>query len=464
MKKIVFFIFVYVFSFGNLSLAQKQLSLNEFLTQLKTNHPVSIQSNYKIKQADAGLIAANGAFDPVLQLENERKTLDGKNYYTHQNTEVKYLTPLGLQFKAGQENNRGLFVNPENTTGALNYFGVSVPLLRGLLIDNQRAALKQAKLFRSESEQTQKRMLNDLHLAALEAYLDWAGSYKNLEIIAQNLKNAQERLNLINIAYKNGDRAAADTLEAQTQVQNMLTVQLNLQQEYNTSVIYLSNFLWTSLAEPYILDSGVFPDISVLNVIFTNQTAELLSNLDNTQPEIKTYKIKVAALQVDKRLKYQYLLPQANLQYNILNADRLRFNPAYSPYFSNNYKFGFEFKMPLFLRVARGEYQQVNFKIKEAESVLSQKNWEINNKIRAFEADLEILKKQLLNNQYLINNYTQLLRLEEIKLGQGESTLFLINNRENKVIESELKLQELKVKFQKTKYKQIWTAGTLDSI
>ncbi len=448
----------------NVGMGQNTLPLGEFMAQLKNNHPIAKQGQLKIAQSEAGILAAKGGFDPTLQFDNASKTLNEKNYYIHQNTELKYLSPFGLQLKAGQERNNGQFINPENTVGALNYFGLSVPLLKGLLMDNQRAALKQARLFRSESEQEQKLMLNDLYLSGLEAYLDWAGNYKNLQIISENLKNAQDRLALIIIAHKNGDRAAADTLEAQTQVQNMYTLQLNVQQDYNTSVINLSNFLWSDSTEPYILNPLVLPDLAVLNIVFTNKSSDLLSNLDFTQPEIGKYKIKIAALNVDRRLKYQYMLPQANLQYNILNADNLRFNTAYSPYLANNYKFGFEFKMPLFIREARGDYQKVNLKIKEAESVLQLKNWELKNKIRSFEAEMEILKQQLTNIDALLSNYKQLLGFENIKLAQGESTLFLINSRENKVLESELKLQELKVKYQKTMYKQMWVAGSLDTI
>jgi hypothetical protein len=89
------------------------------------------------------------------------------------------------------------------------------------------------------------------------------------------------------------------------------------------------------------------------------------------------------------------------------------------------------------------------------------KNWEIQNKIRNYGVEIKNLKDQISNAELMVNNYQSLLRNEDLKLSQGESTLFLINSRENKLLESLLKLQNLKVKYLKSNYKQIWAAGRL---
>ena len=43
------------------------------------------------------------------------------------------------------------------------------------------------------------------------------------------------------------------------------------------------------------------------------------------------------------------------------------------------------------------------------------------------------------NNESLIENYKRLLKAEEIKFSNGESSLFLINSRENKLLETQEK-------------------------
>ena len=49
--------------------------------------------------------------------------------------------------------------------------------------------------------------------------------------------------------------------------------------------------------------------------------------------------------------------------------------------------------------------------------------------------------------QQNLKNQQTLLRAEEIKLKLGESSLFLVNSRENKLLETEQKYAELRSKF-----------------
>lgn len=55
--------------------------------------------------------------------------------------------------------------------------------------------------------------------------------------------------------------------------------------------------------------------------------------------------------------------------------------------------------------------------------------------------------------QEIVNNYTALVSAEERKFSFGESSLFLINSRESKLIDAELKQNLVKNKFFTTKAK-----------
>jgi hypothetical protein len=59
---------------------------------------------------------------------------------------VKWNSNSPITLSSGIENNDGSRVNPENTLGTISYFGVEVPLLKGLFIDERRTALAQAKV------------------------------------------------------------------------------------------------------------------------------------------------------------------------------------------------------------------------------------------------------------------------------------------------------------------------------
>lgn len=56
-----------------------------------------------------------------------------------------------------------------------------------------------------------------------------------------------------------------------------------------------------------------------------------------------------------------------------------------------------------------------------------------------------------------IDNYTKLLQAEQTRYLNGESSLFLINSRENKLIDAQEKILELRLKFLKSYSKLKWT-------
>ena len=53
------------------------------------------------------------------------------------------------------------------------------------------------------------------------------------------------------------------------------------------------------------------------------------------------------------------------------------------------------------------------------------------------------------------------LKNETLRFNNGESSLFLVNTRENKVLEMQQKIIELQVKLLKAKYSLDWAAGFL---
>ncbi|MDW8272996.1 MAG: TolC family protein [Chitinophagales bacterium] len=102
-------------------------------------------------------------------------------------------------------------------------------------------------------------------------------------------------------------------------------------------------------------------------------------------------------------------------------------------------------------------------KVQQAEYTLNLKRLEVTNKIKSYFNDLINLQAQNRLTADMLFNYRRLLVGEEQRFRAGESSLFVVNARENKVIETELKLLETQMKFFKTDAALRWTAGTLYS-
>jgi outer membrane protein TolC len=74
---------------------------------------------------------------------------------------------------------------------------------------------------------------------------------------------------------------------------------------------------------------------------------------------------------------------------------------------------------------------------------------------------MSALRKQIDIQEKAYKNYLALQRGEEIRFQTGESSLFLINARENKTLEALQKLQELRTKYLVAANEIQWAAGLL---
>ena len=463
MKKIIF-LFLFFYNFCNAQTENEiLLTPEQFINQVRKFHPVAKQANLQIQKADAEILAAKGAFDPVVGVNAENKTFDGKNYFFHTNPELKIPTKLPIDVKTGVENNGGQFLNSEATLGRTSYAGVEVALLKGFLIDNRRATLQQAKIFRNQSEQIQLQILNDLLFEAYISYWQWAGAYQLYNIYSKFLEISTDRLRLVRIAFINGDRALVDTIEAYTQVQSFQILQTDALLKLNTSKFDISNFLWLQNDSAYLLPNEYVPDTLQFAVnIAPISLEEIIESARQSNPSIRSYNFKLDALEVERKLKFQSLLPVLNFKYNLLNKDYYVFKGINNNLLENNYKWGIDFKLPIFLREGRGEYKKTKLKIIETNLELNTKRWEIENKIRNYFNETTLLQVQINTIQSAYNNYNSLLKAEILRFNNGESSLFLVNNREIKVIETLQKQVELRVKYFKAKYAIEWAAGRLN--
>ena len=444
---------------------EKTLSLEQILDLTRAYHPIAKQAKIAINIADANVQSARGLFDPAFYVKNEQKTFDGKNYYSYANPELKIPTWYGLDIKAGFENNLGERLEPITTFGKSSYLGLSVPLLKGALLDKRRSTVLQAKLLSRMSVQDQLLTYNNLLYEAAESYWAWVSSFQKMEILDRTLKINQDRFELVKNAFVQGERAAIDTTEALSQLQFIEAAQSQAWLDFQKQRLELSNFLWKEDQSAYELDESVIPDSS-WNKVEINQYPLpsldiMLTKAMNEHPKLNVINIKQDALVLEKKLKMQSLLPTFDVSYNFLSKGYTTNGMFKQPLFQNNYKYGFQIGMPFFLREARGEYTKSVLKIKDNAFELQQTKLQVSNKVRSYFAEIHSLKNQSLLFQQNVVNQKALLQAEQTKFEMGESSLFLVNSRENKLLETEQKLVELKTKFFKSLISLQWAAGSL---
>ena len=448
--------------------AQDQaFSLEEYLELVRQNHPMSRQAVLLNEQANANMLKARGGFDPKLYGDWERKSFDGQNYFNIGEGGMKLPTWYGIEGKLGYNWTSGVFLNPENKLPANGQaiVGLKVPLLQGLVIDQRRAGLFQARIIRNANSNEQRLLMNNLLFDAAKIYWEWALSNAYFSVYERAVDVATQRYEAVKISYVQGDEPAIDTLEAYIQVQDRTLQRNDARLLLRNATLSLRNFLWGN-ENPLPIDTTRQP----VGLAAASQNINLLSapadELVASHPELLGYDFKIQELEVERRLKAEMLKPRVDVEYNLL-GDGVDLRPnedngAVSDLLRENYKLGASVSFPLFLRKERGGLRLTDLKLTEAGLGMTQKRQELRNKISAYQNNLKNLRQQIVLATQMRENYVRLLRAENIKFEIGESSLFLINSRENKLIEAELKLAKLQAELRKAEVGVQWAAGRLE--
>ena len=447
--------------------AQKDsLSLNieDFLEIVRQYHPIVKQAKIDVKQTDADILIAKGAFNPILSHIISNKKVGGTNYYESQAPKITIPTWYGIEVTGGIEDLSGVRYDPTRTLGQSSYLGINIPLLKNLLMDKRRAYLNQSKIFNTMAVIEQQLVINTILMEAAAQYWEWVNSYQAYQIIIKSMTINQQRLKFVEKISLNGERPTIDVTEATLQYQNLEFQKNDAWLKFQKESLALSAFMWLSNDKPYILPENIGPqkgwedDTPIQS--FSLDLSELLSNAKQFHPELKMYKQKLDILEIEKTLKFQDLLPKLDLKYTQISKGFNSFNTNGFA-LKDNYQFGLNLEMPIPFMVGRGEYRKAKLKIEEAQISQNQKVLDIEIKLKSYYNDFLNLKNQIELQKSMLVNLKKLLYGEETMFKNGESSLFLINARENKVLEVEQKLADLKAKYFKTVYALQWSAGLL---
>ncbi|MCF1191751.1 TolC family protein [Mangrovimonas sp. AS39] len=416
------------------------MTFKEFLAYVKQFHPLVKQANLVLDASEANLIKARGGFDPKIELDYSKKNFKDTDYYKLFNGSFKIPTWYGVNFKAAVDNNEGYYLNPENNTpdDGVYQVGVSVSLAKGLFINERMATLKQAKLYREQAKADLQMMVNDILYQASKTYFIWLKNYRNYQTYQSFLENAQIRFEGIKKGYEEGEYPAVDTLEARI---NLDSRKLNLEKArigFVKSTLELSNYLWLENNIPVELEDHIIPDEETLNLIdqvLSLTDLDLESFQIENHPKLISLDYKFQNQEVDKRLKANALLPDITFDYNFLSEVPEEINS----FNGRNYKSGLSLKLPLFLRKERGAFELAKLKLQDLEYEILSTNLTLKNKIEALKNEIESYGIQNEVAQELVTNYETLVQAEERKFFLGESSLFVVNSRESKLIETVLK-------------------------
>lgn len=455
MKNLILLILLVSSSFIAKAQDTTRLSFEQYMEWVRLYHPVSAQAELNLRLGQMEVRQARGGFDPMIYGNLDKKEYKESTYYDKREAGVVIPTWMGVELNGNFEQNTGQFLSPEATVPSDGLFsaGASINLGQGLIIDERRAALRQAQIFQQSSEVERIRLLNELNLSATDMYWRWALAFENLKVLKEGVDLASFRFSYVKSSFAQGELAAIDTVEAFSQLLNR---QYRLQAAENAffaTTQELNTFLWNEEGTPMVLEEGIVPQ-GLFEEFTSNPDFEELRALVSNHPDLLLTDFELASLNVERRLKEQQIIPTVKLKYNFLSESVSDFNA--SPFFENNYKWGVSVYTPLLWRKSRGAVGLAKAKIDFKQNSRDLKEIQLRTKLESELNNWKILNQQVVTFSENVKSLQALLTGEMRRFEIGESSLFLVNAREVSVFDSRVTLNDLasklRISYAKTRY------------
>lgn len=452
---------------GIFRISAQTLEYADFRQQVLQNHPLVRQADLNLDFAQSAFLRAQGGFDPKAYAEHWGKNFNGKTYFEYTEAGLKLPTWAGLEIKGAYNLASGTYLNTESQlpTNGQASLGFNWALGQGLLFDERRAGLQWARVGLDMSQAERLAARNDLLLEAAKAYWSWNYAQNAVAIVTDALRQAEIRHEGLREGFLQGERPAIDTVETFIQVQSRQIERQFAQVDARNAALALSSFLWeeddrTVLPQnlpdaPFLMTMAALPPLDSANLVQTALTQH---------PELRLYRGKLQQLATERRLKNEKRKPVFDVSYSLLGRGWQFFPTATAEgpaMLANDVKWGLSFSYPLLNRKARGDWQLTQIKIAQTELELQQKRQNVGIKVQQYANERQNLLAQALLFRDVTASYRRLLDAENERFAIGESSVFLVNTREQRWLDAQLKYLKLLSELRKAEAAVRWAAGIL---
>lgn len=434
-------------------------SADDFYKAVLMYHPIAKQAALLPEEARQLVRQARGAFDPKVYSTYDRKEFGQSLYYQKWQSGLAIpILPGGMDIKLGYDNAIGEYVSTIDQVPPSGLAAVSlrIPVGMGLVIDARRSTLRQAQSAVDMAEADRLKLINKTLLDAAKTYWSWYQTYGEYQLYDEGYRLALTRFEAIRARALLGEAATIDTTEALISVQDRMVLLEQAQVELQNARLFLSTFLWRDASGGQLLavelPTTALPQTALATPFDRTLLQPLLDQVPDIHPELLKIGAKAQQLEVEERYQRSLLQPQVALNVGLLS----RASDFGSPYpwgeryafGSRNYKIGAELVFPLLLRKERGKVAQVQIKRQYLDLERQTVRVQITADLRAAAGQLVALENQITLNQQSVASQRLLLTAEQEKFTLGESSLFLVNSRETKLIDMEVKGVSLQAKYQ----------------
>lgn len=437
-------LFFILTSFSCFSQQNHHLKLDDVLRSVSRCYPQIKIARLEINKTQGEYITALGKFDPSLSLNSASQPVGG---YINNYGDSELNIPTfynGVKLFGGYRNGQGnwpiYYQNYLTNSGGEYRAGLSLPLLRDRLIDKERAGLlTKAETIRMKQQDAAVTKIN-VYQEAIKAYWQWVQAGLQVETFKQLKTLAEKRQSAIVKQANQGDLprlAIAENLQQIVQREQLLN---QGEMIFEQARINLSLYYRDKNGKPTPpLESELPSDVLEQSV----HPADGLLQL-NQHPALKKLQNYSNIIKVKQNLAKNELLPNLDATTYAFKQNGSGGYPLLIPQAA---MVGFSFKFPLFQREAKGklisarsELQQITTEKKFLFDQLKNQLANLYIGIKMYHHQVDLLNKELNLAKKVQNGETE-------KFYEGDSTLFLVNQREQATAQVRLNSINAKVKL-----------------
>lgn len=420
-------------------------------------HPTVLAAIAKLKADEEAVNGARGAFDTKIVSDYKRQTKHNWNTTLSRTQIEKPLRFANSKIYGGSEqisNPSGALApiyntgNPTGQTGNYTLLGLKLSLWRDLLIDPDRAALKNAK-YDAKIAKAEKK-LTELDIARLSqlAYWEWVTANKVRSAYEELLKNGETRNDYLNARSKKGDIAQIIVTENEQYVASrkgalQAVKERSLRADYALSLFYRNEN-----------GDSIIPDTAENFEDYPSNLATLLENLDLTsniddlmakRPDLKNLALNVEKSNVDLDLAKQDLKPQVDVttEYFKRTIDHPNMPRDYLMVMA-------QVNIPIERNLGNGNIGAARARrmIAEKQMSLGQQTYKL--EVMALRQALYLQLEQVNQANIEFSKAKELVASEAYKFKTGGGNLFLVNLREEAQARAEASFHEARLAFMDT--------------
>ncbi|MEM6784676.1 MAG: TolC family protein [Bacteroidota bacterium] len=431
------------------------LTLDAFLDQVVRTNPAARSLRLESDRARADLLDARGGFDPVL--------LSGYEYKTEENQDklnvlrggvaLPFDLPMSPSLVVDYRRGLGSSIDPSVSTSSAGEtrFGLSFSPLQGFGTTKRRAALESARFEPRLAEAFETRGQNLLLLEATRTFWSWVEAQEVLQVNRELLVLATERRDFVVRQARAGETAAVDSVEAELAVVSREGKVAEAVRKAEQASVKLSVFLWSEDGAP---ESSRYTAPALPALPAEPDSAQAVATALAERPELREVALEQRQMEVEQRLAREQLRPDLRLEAQVVSYDD-------NPLGVTDVKLGFKIDQPLFFRSGRSE-------VARAEIEMQALRFEQDLAQRAIRADVDAVLVALRQSLVRVSAAERRVELsqrlqeaEQRRFELGESTLFLVNQREQAFAEAREERIAARIDVLQADATFRWATGTI---